>query len=109
MGLNVYFHVNLYSYLALAAIVFSIGLYGVLSRRSAVVMLMSCELMASAVNINLIALSRYLSPDKLTGQLFAAFVMVVSAAEIGLGLAIVLAIYRKVATVDVDKVTLMRW
>lgn len=101
--------VSLYQYMALAGIMFAIGLYGVLSRRSAIVMLMSLEFMANAVNVNLVALSRYLTPELMTGQIFAIFVMVVSAAEIGLGLAIVLAAYRRLGTIDVDKITLMRW
>lgn len=105
MGLSV----NLYSYLMLSVIVFAIGLFGVLGRRNTIVMLMSLELMATAVNINLVALSRYLTPEQYTGQLFAAFVMVVSAAEVGLGLAIVLAVYRRLHTVDPDKVNLMKW
>jgi NADH:ubiquinone oxidoreductase subunit K len=100
--------VNLYSYLLLAAIVFAIGLFGVLSRRSLIVILMSLELMAAAVTINLVALARYLTPGALVGQIFAIFVMVVSAAEIGLGLAIALAVYRKVDTTDVDSVDRMR-
>jgi NADH:ubiquinone oxidoreductase subunit K len=100
--------VNLYSYLMLAAVLFAIGMYGVLSRRSLIVILMSLELMANAVSINLVAISRYLQPAALTGQVFAIFIMVVSAAEVGLGLAIALAIYRKVETTDVDKADRMR-
>lgn len=88
--------------LALAAILFSIGLYGALSRRNAIHVLMSLELMANAVNLNLVALSRFITPETLDGQAFVVFSMVVSAAEIGLGLALVLAIYRKKKSVELD-------
>ncbi|MDO8950865.1 MAG: NADH-quinone oxidoreductase subunit NuoK [Actinomycetota bacterium] len=88
--------------MALAAVLFSLGLYGALSRKSAVMVLMSLELMANAVNINLVALSRFTAPAEMTGQIFAVFSMVVSAAEIGLGLALVLALYRRSQTVELD-------
>ncbi len=94
--------------LILAALLFSIGLYGALSRRSAIMVLLSLELMANAVNINLVALSRFVTPEALTGQVFAAFSMVVSAAEIGLGLALVLAIYRLKRTVQLDAMQELR-
>lgn len=89
-------------FLGLAAVLFALGLYGAISRRSAVMVLMSLELMANAVNINLIALSRFVTPVRLTGQMFAIFSMVVSAAEIGLGLALVLALYRRTRSVELD-------
>jgi NADH-quinone oxidoreductase subunit K len=91
--------------LALAALLFSIGLYGALSRKNAVHVMMSLELMANAVNINLVALSRFLTPGAMTGQYFSVFSMVVSAAEIGLGLALVLAIYRRKRSVELDVMT----
>lgn len=90
--------------LTLAALLFSIGLYGALSRKNAVHVLMSLELMANAVNINLVALSRFVTPATMDGQFFAVFSMVVSAAEIGLGLALVLAIYRRSRSVELDAV-----
>ena len=90
--------------LALAAMLFSIGLYGALSRKNAIHVLMSLELMANAVNINLVALSRFVTPATMDGQFFAVFSMVVSAAEIGLGLALVLAIYRRKRSVELDAV-----
>ena len=95
--------VGLTAFLLLAAALFGIGLYCALSKRSAVMVLMGLELMTNAVNINLVAMSRFLTPSALTGQLFAAFVMVVAAAEIGLGLALVLALYRKTRTVELDR------
>jgi NADH:ubiquinone oxidoreductase subunit K len=94
--------VGVVSFMALAAVLFSLGLYGALSRKSAVMVLMSLELMANAVNINLVALSRFTAPAEMTGQIFAVFSMVVSAAEIGLGLALVLALYRRSQTVELD-------
>lgn len=91
--------------LVLAAMLFSIGLYGALSRKNAVHVLMSLELMANAVNINLVAFSRFVTPATLDGQFFAVFSMVVSAAEIGLGLALVLAIYRRKKSVELDAIS----
>jgi NADH:ubiquinone oxidoreductase subunit K len=88
--------------LTLAALLFGIGMYGALSRKNAVHVMMSLELMANAVNINLVALSRFITPGALTGQFFAVFSMVVSAAEIGLGLALVLALYRSKKSVELD-------
>lgn len=96
--------VGLPHFLVLAALLFGLGLYGALSRKNAVHVMMSLELMANAVNINLVALSRFLTPDTMTGQFFAVFSMVVSAAEIGLGLALVLALYRQTRSVELDAV-----
>ncbi|MBI2857025.1 MAG: NADH-quinone oxidoreductase subunit NuoK [Chloroflexi bacterium] len=101
--------VGLPHYLVLSAIIFSIGLYGALSRRHAVVILMCIELMLNAANIALVAFSRYLVPPMLTGQVFALFVIVVAAAEAVVGLAIIMAIYRNRKTIEVDKIDLMKW
>ncbi len=100
---------SLQHYLILAAILFSIGLYGALTKRNAVVILMCIELMLNAVNITMVAFSRYIVPALLTGQVFAIFVMVVAAAEVAVGLAIILAIYRGFETIDADKIDLMKW
>lgn len=86
----------------LSAVLFVLGLYGALSKRSAVMIFMSLELMANAVNINLVALSRFVTPKLMTGQFFAVFLMVIAACEIGLGLALVLALYRQTKTVEVE-------
>ncbi len=102
-------HVGLYHYLALATILFSIGLYGTLSRRNAIVILMCIELMLNAANILLVAFSRYIVPDLLTGQVFAIFVMVVAAAEAAVALAIIIAIYRNRRHIDVTKIDLLKW
>lgn len=99
---------DLHLFLGLAALLFSIGLYGAISRRSAVMIMMGLELMANAVNINLIAFSRFITPEAMTGQFFAIFVMVVAAAEIGLGLALVLALYRRTGTIEVDRLSQLK-
>ncbi|MBE0417714.1 MAG: NADH-quinone oxidoreductase subunit NuoK [Coriobacteriia bacterium] len=92
------------AFLGLAAVLFTLGLYGAVARRSAVMVLMSLELMAVAVNLNMVALSRFVTPGEMTGQFFAIFTMVVSAAEIGLGLALVLAIYRQTRSVELSAI-----
>ena len=86
----------------LAALLFAIGVYGVLARRNAVLVLMSIEIMLNAVNINLIAFNAWLQDTLLAGQVFALFVIAVAAAEVGVGLAIVLMIYRTKESVDID-------
>jgi NAD(P)H-quinone oxidoreductase subunit 4L len=89
-------------FLWFAALLFVAGLYGALSKRSAVMILMSLELMANAVNVNLVAMSRFVTPKLMSGQFFAVFLMVVAASEIGLGLALVLALYRQTKTIEVE-------
>ncbi|HEY78105.1 MAG TPA: NADH-quinone oxidoreductase subunit NuoK [Dehalococcoidia bacterium] len=96
-------------YLILATVLFSIGLYGALAKRSAIVILMSIELMLNAVNIAMIAFSRYIVPLMLTGQVFAIFIIVVAAAEAAVGLAITMAIYRRRETIDTTEINLMKW
>jgi len=96
-------------YLVLSAILFSIGLYGALTKRNAVIILMCIELMLNAVNITMVAFSRYIVPLLLTGQIFAIFIIVVAAAEVAVGLAIILAIYRGFETIDATKIDLMKW
>ncbi len=100
--------VGLHAFLGLGAILFALGLYGAVSRKSAVMVLMSLELMSAAVNLNLIAFSRFATPAKMTGQFFTVFVMVVSAAEIGLGLALVLAIYREARSIELSELTRLK-
>ncbi len=97
-------------YLILSAILFSIGLYGALAKRNAVAVLMCIEIMLNAVNIAMVAFSRYLVPDVvvLTGQVFAIFIMTVAAAEAAVGLAIIITIYRNRRTVDVEQADLMQ-
>ncbi len=93
-------------YLILAAILFCIGVYGVLARRNGVMVLMSVELMLNAVNLNLIAFSQTIGD--VSGQVFALFVITIAAAEVGVGLAIVLLIYRNLRTPDLDQVDLLK-
>jgi NAD(P)H-quinone oxidoreductase subunit 4L len=98
--------VYLNQFLFLAAALFCIGIYGVLARRNGVLVLMSIELMLNAVNINLVAFGAF--RDNVAGQVFALFVIAVAAAEVGVGLAIVLLIYRNRASIDLDEVDLMK-
>lgn len=93
--------------LLFSAALFSIGVYGVLARRNAVMVLMAIELMLNAVNVNLVGFSQ-LWRD-LAGQAFALFVIAVAAAEVGIGLAIVLLIYRNRETIDLSEVSLLKW
>ena len=95
-------------FLILAALLFSIGVYGVLARQQAVLVLLSIELMLNAVNINLVTFSALLE-NNLGGQIFALFIIAVAAAEVGVGLAIVILIYRNRQSVDVDEMSLMKW
>ena len=101
--------IPLWMYLAIAAGLFCIGTYGVLSRRNAVAILMSVELMLNAVNINLIAFWRYIQPANMAGQAFAAFVFVIAAAEASVGLAIIISVYRNRRSVSVEDVDMLKW
>ncbi len=101
-------NVSLNWYLIVAAALFCIGLYGVLSRRNAVGILMGVELMLNAVNINLVAFWRYVTPTVTTGQIFAIFAFTVAAAEAAVGLALIIAIYRNRDTVVVEDIHLLR-
>jgi NADH-quinone oxidoreductase subunit K len=96
-------------YLIVAAALFCIGLYGALARRNAVAVLMGVELMLNAVNINLVAFWRYLSPSQMIGQAFAIFVLTVAAAEAAVGLALIISVYRNRRSVDVESIDLLKW
>jgi NADH:ubiquinone oxidoreductase subunit K len=95
-------------FLILGAALFSIGVYGVLSRRNAVLVLLSVELMLAAVNINMVAFDRLNQDAMAGGQVFALFIIAVAAAEVGIGLAIVLLIYRNRRSANVDELDLMK-
>jgi NADH:ubiquinone oxidoreductase subunit K len=97
--------IGLEPFLILSAVLFSFGLYGALSKKATVQLLMSLELMAIAININVVALSRFLTPRTMDGLFFAVFTMVVSSAEVGLGLALVLAIHRRARQSEVTGLT----
>ena len=93
--------------LVFSGLLFSTGVYGVLARRNAVMVLMAIELMLNAVNLNLVAFSANL--QDVTGQIFALFVIAVAAAEVGIGLAIVILLFRNRASINVDEVDLLKW
>ncbi len=101
--------IPLENYLVLSGILFSLGVYGVLSRRNAVLVLMSIELMLNAVSINFIAFSAYLDVTQITGVIFAIFVVAVAAAEIGLALAIVIRIFRNRSSINIDEAAELKW
>ncbi len=102
--------------LILSSILFCVGLYGTIARRNAIIVLMSLELMFNAVNVAMVAFAKYIVPAGvedhlgrlLTGQIFVVFIITVAAAEIALGLAIVIALYRNRETVDITDANLMR-
>ncbi len=93
-------------FLLLSAVLFSLGVYGVLARKNGVLVLMSIELMLNAVNINLVAFGAF--NNTVAGQTFALFVIAIAAAEVGVGLAIILLIFRNRASVDIDEIDAMR-
>jgi NADH-quinone oxidoreductase subunit K len=95
-------------FLIVGAILFCLGVYGVLARRNAVGILMGVELMLNAVNINLVAFWRYLGPTDVTGQVFALFVLVVAAAEAVAGLALILSVYRDRSSIDAEAIDLLK-
>jgi NADH-quinone oxidoreductase subunit K len=99
--------VTINHYLALSAIVMTIGVIGVLTRRNVIVVLMSIELILNAVNINLVAFSDYLQNG--IGQVFTIFVITVAAAEAAVGLGIVIAVFRNKETVNIDDLDLLKW
>ncbi len=103
-------------WLILSSLLFAIGAYGVLTRKNAIVVLMSIEIMLNAANINFVAFSSYHGslhplqafPDP-SGQVFALFSIAIAAAEVAVGLAILLSVYRRYQTIDVDKINILRW
>lgn len=95
-------------YLILAAVLFAIGLYGVLARRHVIAVLMALELMLNAVNLNLVAMARYLETDAVTGNSFALFVYALAAAETAVGLALIIAIWRNREVILTDKMKLLK-
>lgn len=97
------------SYLILSGILFSLGVYGVLSRRNAVLIIMSVELMLAAVSINMIAFAVFRWPQMFTGLIFAIFVITIAAAEAGLALGLIVYLYRQRQTVNVDEVDSLKW
>ncbi len=96
-------------FLVLSSILFSIGVFGVLSRRNAVMILMSVELMLNAVSINMVTFAVYTAPSLFVGIIFAIFVITIAAAEAGLALGIVLRVFRNRGTANVDEIDVLKW
>jgi NADH:ubiquinone oxidoreductase subunit K len=96
-------------FLVLSAILFSLGIYGVLTRRNAVLIIMSVELMLNAAAVNMVAFAAYAEPQRFIGIIFAVFIITVAAAEAGLALAIILRVYRNRGTANVDEVDDLKW
>jgi NADH:ubiquinone oxidoreductase subunit K len=96
-------------FLVLGALLFSVGIYGVLVRRNAILVLLSVELMLAAVNINMVAFGSYAGDAFASGHVFALFIIAVAAAEVGIGLAIVVLIFRNRSSANVDELDLMKW
>ena len=96
-------------YLIFAAALFCIGMYGVLARKNAIAILMGVELMLNAVNVNLVAFWRYRTPEMMAGQVFAVIVFAVAAAEVAVGLALFISLYRRRNTIAADEIDLMKW
>lgn len=94
-------------YLALSAVLFSIGVIGVLTRRNAIIVFMCIELMLNSVNLTLVAFSSFMNNS--TGQILVFFVMAVAAAEAAVGLAIILALFRNKQTVNIDEINILKW
>ncbi|MBZ4687117.1 MAG: NAD(P)H-quinone oxidoreductase subunit [Clostridia bacterium] len=101
--------ITIYHYLLLGAVLFSIGLYGAVSKKNAIAVLMGIELMLNSVNINLVAFNRFLTPDAVTGFIFTIFVIVVAAAEVAVALALVVKVYRERLTSNVDEIDWLKW
>ncbi len=94
--------------LIFAAALFSIGLFGVLARKNAIAIIMGVELMLNSVNINLVAFWRYISPEVITGQAFAVIVFAVAAAEVAVGLALIISVYRRKNTIVAEEIDMLK-
>jgi len=100
---------SLHHYLLLGTFLFTIGLYGAIVKRNAIAVLLCVELMLNAVNINFIAFNKFLPNTDVVGQIFAIFIIVIAAAEVAIGLAICIALYRDKETIELNKFNLLRW
>ena len=101
--------IGLSHYLLVAACLFGIGLFGLLTKRNLIALLMSIELMLNSVNLNLVVFSRYTAVDAVSGQVFSLFIIAVAAAEVAVGLAMAYAIYRGRNTLSVDEINWLKW
>ena len=97
------FHHSLTTYLVFGAMLFSLGVYGLVTRKTLIGMLIAAELMLAGVSINFMAFNRFLAPDPSVGQIFTLFIMAIAAAEAAIGLSIVVAVYRHYKTVDAEE------
>ena len=109
MMLMAIFTLSLQHFLVLSAVLFCIGFFGVLTQNNVIKIIMCLEIMLNAVNIALIAFSQYIAPTALTGQIFAIFVMVVAAAEVAVGIAIIFSVYRNRESVDIENFNILKW
>lgn len=100
---------TLYQYLTLATLVFCIGVFGVLTRRNAIAVLIAIELLFNSVNLLLVAFTKFVSPQGLVGQVFAIFIIVIAAAETTVGMAIVLLVYRGFRGIQTDRIGFLKW
>ena len=100
---------TLYHYLIVAAIIFFVGFYGLLTSKNLIRVLLCIELLLNSVNINLVAFSNYIDPNLIKGHVFSIFVMTVAAAEAAIAFAIILAVYRNRHTIEVDKFDILKW
>jgi NADH-quinone oxidoreductase subunit K len=105
--MNTFQHISINSYVFLSVVLFTIGVLGVLFRRNAIIILMSVELMLNAVNLLLVAFSAYFADA--SGQVFVIFIMVVAAAEVAVGLAILISVYRNTKSTDINLMNKLRW
>lgn len=96
-------------YVMFSAALFCVGIYGALARRNALAILMAIELMLNAVNINLVAFWRYITPDHIAGQVFALIVFTVAASEAAVGLALIISIYRRRNTIAAEEINMLKW
>jgi NADH-quinone oxidoreductase subunit K len=101
--------VGLHHFIVLSALLFAVGLFGALTKRNAVAVLICVELMLNAVNLNLVAVNKFITPAAFVGQVFAIFVITVAAAEVAVGLAIIIAIFRNRLTVNLDEFDWLKW
>lgn len=101
--------IGIQNLMILSTLMFFIGVYGFLVRKNLITMLMSVELILNAVNINFVAFNRYFYPENLQGQFFALFVIAVAATEVAVAIAIIISLYRKIRTIDVEKASEMKY
>lgn len=101
--------ITLSHYLILGTLLFSVGCYGVLVKRNLISILMAVELMLNGVNINLLAANRFVTPEQAVGQVWAILVMAVAAAEVAIGLALILAVYRQRGEIELDRFDFLKW